>query len=60
MKKIIIYEFEFMTNGLPVYNGCQSRVGVETCAFKFLHLEFLDISKIFLVSLSWEGLTVFV
>lgn len=55
------YEFDLMTNGLSVYNG-QSRVSVETCAFEFLHFEFLDIhvSKIFLVSLSWEGLIAFV
>lgn len=24
------YEFDLMTNGLSVYNGCQSRVSVET------------------------------
>lgn len=61
-KKIIFNEFDLMTNGLSVYNGCQSRVSVETCAFEFLHFEFLDIHvwKIFLVSLSWEGLTAFV
>lgn len=29
------YEFDLMTNGLSVYNGCQSRVSVETCAFEF-------------------------
>lgn len=56
------YEFDLMTNGLSVYNGCQSRVSVETCAFEFLHFEFLDIhvSKIFLVLLTWEGLIAFV
>lgn len=42
-KKIIFNEFDLMTNGLSVYNGCQSRVSVETCAFEFLHFEFLDI-----------------
>lgn len=35
------YEFDLMTNGLSVYNGCQSRVSVETCAFEFLHFEFM-------------------
>lgn len=56
------YEFDLMTNGLSVYNSCQSRVSVETCAFEFLHFEFLDIhvSKIFLVLLTWEGLIAFV
>lgn len=32
-KKIIFNEFDLMTNGLSVYNGCQSRVSDETCAF---------------------------
>lgn len=32
-KKIFFNEFDLMTNGLSVYNGCQSRVSDETCAF---------------------------